>query len=140
MFLDKKHYLTKKMSLRNKQSIFALNVAKLIIYAYENGYELTLGEVLRTISQQYLYFMGYKLMKIGSSLKLAKTSRKSKTMFSKHLKKLAIDLNVFVDGRLLGKNDKELYKPLAEYWKSLHPKNTCGYYWNWDFGHFQMSE
>ena len=126
------------MSLRNKQSIFALNVAKLIIYAYEIGYELTLGEVLRTMCQQYLYFMGYKLMKIGSALKLAKTSRKSKTMNSKHRKKLAIDLNLFKDGVYL--TDKESFRPLAEYWKSLHPKNTCGYYWNWDLNHFQMSE
>jgi len=127
------------MSLRKNQSIFALNISKLIVYAYESGYEITLGEAYRTKSQQYLYFEGYNIMKLGSDLKLAKTDPKSKTMFSKHLKKLALDINVFKDGRLLDKNDKELFKPLAEYWKSLNPKNTCGYYWGWDYNHFQMS-
>ena len=127
------------MSLRKNQSIFALNISKLIIYAYESGYEITLGEAYRTKSQQYLYFEGYNIIKLGSDLKLAKTDPKSKTMFSKHLKKLALDINVFKDGRLLDKNDKELFKPLAEYWKSLNPNNTCGYYWGWDYNHFQMS-
>lgn len=128
------------MTLREKQSIFALNISKLIIWAFDNGYEITLGESQRTNDQQLLYFMGYKLFVCGSSLKLAKTKKLSKTMYSLHKKKLALDLNVFKEGRLLNKYDKELFKPLAEYWKSLHPKNTCGYYWNWDFGHHQMSE
>jgi hypothetical protein len=126
------------MTLREKQSIFALNISKLIIKAYELGYEITLGEAYRTESQQYLYFEGYKLMKIGSDLKLAQTRRKSRTMNSKHRKKLALDINLFKNGKYL--TDKESFKPLAEYWKSLHPKNTCGYFWNWDLGHFQMSE
>jgi hypothetical protein len=128
------------MTLREKQSVFALNFAKLVLFAYENGYEITYGEAQRTIDQQRLYFEGYTLLKIGSALKLVKTSRKSKTMNGQHPKKLAHDINLFLNGRLLGKADNKLFKPLAEYWKSLHPKNTCGYYWNWDFGHFQMSD
>lgn len=124
------------MSLRKKQSIFALNVAKLIIKAYELGYEITLGEVLRTKDQQTLYFEGYTLMKIGSDLKLAKTSPKSKTMNSKHLLKCAVDINLFKDGKYL--TDKESFKPLAEFWKSLNPKNDCGYYWSFDANHFEM--
>jgi len=125
------------MMLREKQSIFMLNVGKLIIFAYDNGYELTGGELLRTKNQQYLYFEGFSLKKIGSALKLFKTKRLSKTMFSKHLNKLALDLNVFKDGILLTK--KEDFKLLAEYWKSLDEKNDCGYFWGWDFGHFQTS-
>ena len=126
------------MTLREKQSVFSHNVSKLIQFAYSNGYEITLGEALRTKSQQLLYFEGYKLMKIGSSLKPAKTKRKTKTMASYHLLKLAIDLNVFKDGILL--SAKKDYKELAEYWKSLNHKNTCGYFWGWDLGHFQMSK
>jgi peptidoglycan L-alanyl-D-glutamate endopeptidase CwlK len=126
------------MSLRAKQSVFMHNLGKLIIFAYENGMELTAGELLRTSDQQKLYFEGYSLIKTGGVLKLAKTSSKSKTMFSKHLKKLAVDLNLFIDGQY--KTDKESFKPLAEYWKSLHPKNVSGYDWGWDFNHFQMSE
>jgi len=125
------------MTLREKQSVFAHNIAKLIEFAYKNGYEITLGEAYRTKSMQLLYFMGYKLMVFCGSLKLVKTKHLSKTMKSKHLIRLAIDINLFKDGKYL--TDKESFKPLAEYWKSLDEKNKCGYYWGWDFGHFQMS-
>jgi len=126
------------MDLRSKQSIFAFNFSKLIQYAYGIGYEITFGEGLRTKDQQLLYFEGYHLMKLGSDLKLAKCKRFSKTMNSLHLKKLAHDINLFKDGVL--KTDKESFRQISEYWKSLNAKNTCGYYWNWDYGHFQMSE
>lgn len=124
------------MTLREKQSIFALNISKLIVWAYDNGYEITKGEALRTKDQQMLYFEGYKILKIGDSLKLAKTRRKSKTMNSYHLKKLAEDLNLFIDGKY--KTDKESFKPLAEHWRSLHPDNVSGSDWGWDLNHFQM--
>lgn len=126
------------MTLREKQSLFAFNLSMLIQFAYENGYEITMGEAFRTKCQQYLYFCGYKIMEIGSSLKLAKTSQKSKTMSSLHLLKLACDINLFKDGTLL--SSKEDFKLLSTYWKGLHSGNTCGYFWGWDFGHFQMNK
>jgi len=125
------------MTLRQKQSIFLLNVSKLIQWAFNNGYELTSGELYRTTDQQLLYFHGYTLEKVKNGLKAIKTHRRSKTMNSKHLLKLAVDLNLFIDGKY--KTDKESFKPLAEYWKTLHPKNKSGYDWGWDFNHFQMS-
>ena len=126
------------MTLGEKQEIFSYNLSKLIQFAYEKGYRIRLGEVFRTVDQQMLYFEGYSLMKIGSELKLAKRKPRSRTMNSKHMKKLAVDINLFKDGEYLAK--REDFKELAEYWKGLHEKNTCGYYWHWDFGHFQMSE
>lgn len=38
------------MTLRQKQSKFVLMVAQLIVWAYENGYELTFGETMRVSS------------------------------------------------------------------------------------------
>jgi len=109
------------MTLREKQSVFAQNIAKLIIWAYEQGYELTVGEFLRTPEQQEIY------VKTG----------KSKTSNSRHLVKLAADLNLFIDGDY--KTDKESYKPLADYWKSLDPANVAGYDWKFDANHFEMT-
>ena len=125
------------MTLREKQSAFLLDFAKLIIFAYEQGYELSSGELLRTKSQQYLYFEGYNLMKIGSDLKLAKTKPVSKTMNSKHLLKLAGDLNLFKDGELV--SDRKSFKPLADYWRALDKKNESGFDWGWDYSHFQRN-
>ncbi len=108
------------MTLREKQSIFLKNVALLITWAFKNGYELTGGELQRPEEMQEIY------VKKGLS----------KTMDGQHLKKLAIDLNLFINGEY--RTDREAFRPLAEYWKSLHPDNVSGYDWGWDIGHFQM--
>jgi len=108
------------MTLSQTQRIFALNVAKLIQFIYDNGMECTLGEVLRTVEQQKIYL----------------AAGATKTLNSAHLKKLAIDIQLFVNG--VYATDNEAYKPLAEYWKSLHPSNVAGYDWGWDAGHFEM--
>jgi len=110
------------MTLREFQSVFLRNVASLITWAFENGYELTGGELLRTKEQQEIY--------VNKGL--------SKTMNSQHLKKLAIDLNLFIDG--IYQTDNEAYKQLAEYWESLHPNNVAGYFWGWDANHFEMQQ
>jgi len=125
------------MSLRKKQSVFAKNLALLILYAYEIGYEVTFGEVLRTNNQQLLYFHGYDVKVAENGLKLVKGTKKSWTMSSKHLLKCACDINIFKDGVWL--TDKESYKPLAEYWKTLNENNVSGYDWGKDLNHFQMS-
>ena len=108
------------MKLSEKQGIFLLNVSKLIQWVDAQGWWATGGELLRTKEQLEIYF------KQG----------KSKTMNSKHRSKLAIDLNLFIDGEY--QTDNESYKPLAEYWKSLHPDNVAGYDWGWDANHFEM--
>jgi len=108
------------MKLSEKQGVFLLNVSKLIQFANDRGWWLTGGELLRTKEQQEIYF----------------NEGKSKTMNSKHLSRLAIDLNLFVYG--VYQTDKEAYKPLAEYWKTLHPDNRAGYDWGWDANHFEM--
>ena len=108
------------MTFRERQSIFAINFAKLILYAETLNYEVTLGEVLRTPEQQEIY------LKTG----------KSKTRNSQHLRKLAGDLFLFIGGDY--QTGKEPYKPLADFWKSLHPDNVAGYDWGWDANHFEM--
>lgn len=125
------------MSLRARQSEFVYNIAKLIFFAYQKGYELTFGEADRTKCQQYLYLEGYKIDKIFGSLKLVKTASKSKTMFSKHLNRMAIDLNVFKDGEYLTK--KEDIQFLGDFWEQLDERNEWGGNWNFvDTPHFQM--
>lgn len=118
------------MSLRTDQSIFAFNVHLLIKFAYDNGYELTFGEVLRMKAMQYLYFHGFDLRFIAGKLRLCKTNIRSKTMFSKHLSKKAVDFNLFKDGVYLTRTKD--YQFLGEYWVSLHPKNRWGGDWDKD--------
>lgn len=110
------------MSLREKQSLFAINLARLIIFTYEKGFELSLGEAWRTPEQQRIY------LRRG----LTKTSH------SRHMDRLAIDLNLFKNGKYLTATSD--YQELGDYWKTLHPDNR----WGGDFtslsdgNHFEM--
>jgi hypothetical protein len=78
------------MSLRERQSKFALMVAKLIIWAFDNGYEITLGDAYAKVGH------------IAGSF---------------HYQRLAIDLNLFKDGDYL--TSTKDHKPLGIYWESI---------------------
>jgi hypothetical protein len=109
------------MKLSEKQAIFSLNVSKLIIQSKEIfNIDITLGEAYRTKEQQSIYY----------------SQGLTQTIQSRHQLRLAIDLHIFINGEW--KTDKESYKPLALIWKNLNPLNDCGYFWGWDFNHFEM--
>lgn len=103
------------------QSEFLLDMCKLIVKANELGFVVTGGELYRSPEQQQIY---------------VRTGR-SQTMNSNHLRRCAIDLNFFKDGKLT--YSIELLKPLGEYWKSLNAKNDWGGFWKSfkDVPHFE---
>jgi peptidoglycan L-alanyl-D-glutamate endopeptidase CwlK len=96
------------MSLSQEQAAFLLDACKLIQYATEQGFMVTGGELARTPEQQAIY---------------VKTGR-SKTLNSIHLKRCAVDLNFFKDGKIIW--DKVVLAPLGAYWESLHKTNSWG--------------
>lgn len=96
------------MSLSQEQAAFLLDACKLIQFATEQGWTVTGGELARTPEQQAIH------VKAG----------RSKTMNSIHLKRCAIDLNFFKDGKIVW--DKAQLEPVGAYWESLHPKNRWG--------------
>ena len=98
------------MSLLEQQLKFTLMVAKLINFAYENGFELTLGDAAR---------MDNKGHKQGSF----------------HYKRLAIDLNLFKNGKYLDKTED--HQMLGEFWKSIG--GSWGGDWS-DGNHFSYGE
>jgi hypothetical protein len=96
------------MSLVKEQAAFLLDVTELIRHATDAGFVVTGGELARTPEQQAIYFK----------------NGRSKTMNSIHLKRCAIDLNFFKDGKIIW--DKSTLAPLGQYWESLHVKNRWG--------------
>ena len=96
------------MSRVAQQAAFLLDVCKLVQFATERGFVVTGGELFRTPEQQAIY------VKDG----------RSKTMRSKHLERLAIDLNFFKDGKLTYETQE-----IGKYWESLSPKNSAGMFW-----------
>ncbi len=99
---------TKVSGLVAEQAAFLIDVSRLIQFATAEGWVITGGELWRSPEQQEIYF---------------KTGR-SKTMNSNHLRRCAIDLNFFWNGKLIW--DKELIRTVGEYWESLSPKNRWG--------------
>lgn len=96
------------MSLSDEQAAFLLDACKLIQFATSLDFKITGGELARTAEQQAIYFK----------------SGRSKTMNSNHLKRCAIDLNFFKDGKIIW--DRQTIAPLGKYWESLSPKNRWG--------------
>jgi len=84
------------MTLREKQSTFMWMLADLIRHADHLGYELTMGR-------------GYVSPEANEAV--------GGHPESNHLNRLAIDLNLFKDGRFL--RTTEAHRPLGEYWESI---------------------
>lgn len=108
------------MALTTLQFAFARNVSRLIEYIFSCGYTCTLGEALRTQEMADLYAAQGKGVK--NSL---------------HLKKLAIDLNLFIDGKYLA--DTESHRRFGEWWESLDPLNRWGGRYK-DGNHYERME
>ena len=89
------------MTLGQMQRKFTLMVAKLITYAYEQGYELTVGDA-------------YRDPRLHGELGEKKGYGAAN---SNHKIRLAIDLNLFRDGKFL--SSTEAHTPLGEYWESI---------------------
>lgn len=88
------------MSLRAKQSDFARALPRLLDQAHTMGYEVTLGDAYRDprVFGQLGERKGYG------------------ARWSAHKQRLAIDLNLFRDGKYLsGTKD---HRPLGEWWES----------------------
>lgn len=94
------------MTLSQKQQRFAKYVALLIYRAYELDFAVTLGEAYRSKEE------AARLAAAGKGIKN-----------SLHCDRLAIDINLFRDGKYLTRT--EAYRDLGEWWEKLDPPNTC---------------
>ncbi|EMD0829337.1 M15 family metallopeptidase [Morganella morganii] len=88
------------MTLSEKQSLFTVMIAQMILWANDHGYRLTFGEAYRTPEQAKLNEKSGK--GISNSL---------------HTQRLAVDFYLFINGQY--KTDTPSYLPLGEYWESI---------------------
>lgn len=109
------------MSLVAEQAAFLKDVCLLLAKCEALGFVVTGGELFRTAEQQAIY---------------VRTGR-SKTMNSNHLRRLAIDLNFFLDGKLI--YDRKVLQPIGDFWETLNPQNSWGGNWKSfkDVPHFE---
>lgn len=96
------------MGLNQKQFIFTQKLALLIQYAYSEGYTLSLGDAYATTGH---------------------------IKNSKHYDRLAVDLNLFKDGKYL--TTTKDHEPLGVFWESVG--GSWGGRWN-DGNHYSWDE
>ncbi len=109
------------MKLQTQQQKFTRDIAKLILKATEMGVELTFGEAYRTNDQQLLYYYGKTIRPEDKRLSLLSTTRRSRTLVSNHMQRLAVDFNFFIAGKLTYTDPK--IEELGLYWESLDQHN-----------------
>ncbi len=116
--------INQNRTLIEHQQIFTQNVALLILKANSLGINLTFGEAYRTLDQQELYLYGKTVRTEDCRLELISVNKRTRTMESNHLNRLAVDFNFFIDGILTYTNP--LVYELGSYWESLDPLNRWG--------------
>lgn len=121
------------MTITEQQCRFVTNLAKLVLWANEQGLKVKVCELNREIETQKAYV----------------AQGKSKTMDSRHLDKLAADLAV-LDKDGVVHSGGEIFRPLGAYWESLggrwggrfglekEPKAVQDVKLGWDSPHFEM--
>lgn len=90
-----------------RQQRFALLLGQLLVWAFESGYRVTVGEAWRPEATSRWY------ASLGTGIP-----------DSLHTVRLAVDLNLFVDG--VYQETSEVYRPLGDHWKSLDPDARWG--------------
>jgi len=96
--------------LSDKQRSFTFAVAQLIGFAYQKGYELTLGDAYRD-----------KRVFGAFGVKKAYAHRNSV-----HKLRLAIDLNLFIDGEYIIDGNHSAFLVLGEFWENLNEHTAWG--------------
>lgn len=122
------------MTLSEKQRLFTRNFMHFLVWAHAKGYEFTFGEAYRSDEQAEINAIGpvgraqvatilknYHIANLATKIENNMGSGVRGTL---HEIRLAVDMNLFIDGKYI--TDSEAWRPLGEYWKSLHPLNRWG--------------
>ncbi len=104
------------MSLSKTQQEFTVAIAQLINFATSIGVQLTFGDA-------------YRDERVHGSFGEKKSYSASKSV---HKKRLAVDFNLFVDGKYIADGNHEKYVMLGEEWEKIHPLARWG--GNFSFG------
>ena len=107
------------MKLGELQRKFTLDIATLIQYAYARGYELTFGDA-------------YRDPRVHGETGVTKSYSSPR---SNHKLRLAVDLNLFVNGVYITDSKHEAYLDLGVFWENLNQYTEWGGRFN-DGNHF----
>lgn len=114
--------------LSERQILFVKQLVLFLHWATLHGMDVTLGEAWRPPEMVEIY----------------RKQGKTEAKYSKHPDRLAIDLNLFINGKYTPKGED--YRPLGEFWESIGgrwggrfgvPKKDWDKKIGWDGNHFE---
>ena len=108
------------MTLGERQRLFGGLLGKFLVHIYESGYEVSVDWAYRPPEVAAYY------AQIGVGIRN-----------SLHIKKLAVDLNLFLDGKWL--RDTEAHKGFGDWWEAQHPLCRWGGRWH-DGNHYEVRD
>ena len=108
------------MTLGEKQKLFSRQIPRLLDKAFAMGFEVTLGDAYRDPRSHGA---------MGETIAYGAAN-------SNHKMRLAIDLNLFVNGVFI--TTTEGHRPLGDWWEAQHPHNRWGGRFN-DGNHYEMT-
>ena len=114
------------MKLGEKQKLFSRLLPRLIDKAHELGFEVTLGDAYRDPRSHG---------KMGERLSHNEVDVYG-ALYSCHKMRLAIDLNLFKDGKYL--TTTEDHRELGEWWEQQDPDSAWGGRFN-DANHYSLT-
>ena len=111
------------MTLREQQSLFVEDVAKLLEHIIAAGFHITFGETYRTAEQAAIY-----------------ANEGKGIINSLHCKRLAVDLNIYTATGEFLKEAKD-YEQFGLFWEKLDTHNRWGgHFQRVDADHFERKE
>ena len=113
------------------QETFARTLGIFLHWMAEQDYHWTMGDCWRSTDELLCPHCGTPV----SYQELLKYNGRSKVLVSRHNERRAIDLNLFIDGKLA---TGESYRPLGEKWKALGGKWGGDFQGFPDYGHFEL--
>jgi hypothetical protein len=133
------------------QRLFTIRFAELLHYIYASGFEASLGEAKRSDEQACINAIGQEgresLAKLiedegpadqyrGLPALLRNNGRNNGVMNSVHQLSLAVDINLFKDGKYLNKSED--HKRFGEWWEKQHELARWGGRWG-DGNHYSFT-
>ena len=109
------------MKLGDKQRLFTKCISDLINYTYAMGHELTFGDA-------------YRDQRVHGEFGKKGSYSASKSV---HKLRLAVDLNLFVNGEYITDGDHPVYKEIGELWEGMNENARWGGRFN-DANHFSF--
>lgn len=114
----------------DRQFTFSRMLGLFFFWMAEQGYTWTMGDCWRSTDELLCPHCATGV----TYQELLRYNGRSKTLKSKHSDRLAVDINLFKDGKLA---KGEAYQPLGEKWKALGGRWGGDFTFK-DYGHFEL--